>query len=53
MKTSNAEAYARPFITIDLPLPRDGEWRVVAVGDGQVSDLPALSVPGQLIAQLS
>ena len=39
MKATNARAYAEPFITIDLPLRRDGEWRVVAVGDGQVSDL--------------
>lgn len=29
------------FITTDLARRTDGEWRVVEVGDGQVSDLPA------------
>jgi hypothetical protein len=29
------------FITTDLARRADGEWRVVEVGDGQVSDLPA------------
>ncbi|WP_336317768.1 ATP-grasp domain-containing protein [Streptomyces lavendofoliae] len=28
------------FVTTDLALREDGEWRVVEVGDGQVSDLP-------------
>ncbi|WP_343230761.1 ATP-grasp domain-containing protein [Yinghuangia seranimata] len=30
-----------PFVTTDLALRADGVWRVVEVGDGQVSDLPA------------
>ncbi|MFI6874371.1 ATP-grasp domain-containing protein [Streptomyces sp. NPDC050400] len=29
------------FVTTDLALRSDGTWRVVEVGDGQVSDLPA------------
>ncbi|MGW4369430.1 ATP-grasp domain-containing protein [Nocardia takedensis] len=29
------------FVTTDLALRADGIWRVVEVGDGQVSDLPA------------
>jgi hypothetical protein len=29
------------FVTTDLARRRDGAWRVVEVGDGQVSDLPA------------
>lgn len=29
-----------PFITTDLALNSDGQWRVVEVGDGQVSGLP-------------
>lgn len=38
-----------PFVTTDLALRADGDWRVVEVGDGQVSDLhrevdPALFV---------
>lgn len=28
-----------PFVTTDLALRADGVWRVVEVGDGQVSDL--------------
>ncbi|MGW7637756.1 GNAT family N-acetyltransferase [Streptomyces decoyicus] len=30
-----------PFVTTDLALRTDGVWRVVEVGDGQVSGLPA------------
>jgi hypothetical protein len=29
------------FVTTDMARHRDGRWRVVEVGDGQVSDLPA------------
>lgn len=32
------EALACPFVTVDLARRRDGEWRVVEVGDAQVSD---------------
>jgi len=29
-----------PFVTVDLARRTDGEWRVVELGDGQVSDRP-------------
>jgi hypothetical protein len=35
-----------PFVTADLVRHTDGRWRVVEVGDGQVSDLPA-GVPAE------
>ncbi|MEV5505467.1 ATP-grasp domain-containing protein [Streptomyces orinoci] len=34
------------FVTTDLALREDGAWRVVEVGDGQVSDLPRGGGPG-------
>jgi len=34
-------ALGLPFITLDLVRRSDGIWRVVEVGDGQVSDRPA------------
>jgi hypothetical protein len=40
------------FVTTDLAQRADGEWRVVEVGDGQVSDLPATVEPGQLLDHL-
>ncbi|WP_329519981.1 ATP-grasp domain-containing protein [Spirillospora sp. NBC_01491] len=40
------------FITTDLACRTDGEWRVVEVGDGQVSDLPATVDPMDLYAHL-
>lgn len=30
-----------PFVTVDLALGADGIWRIVELGDGQVSDQPA------------
>lgn len=36
------------FITTDLALRSDGAWRVVEVGDGQVSDLPSTAEPADL-----
>ena len=35
-----------PFITVDLVRRSDGAWRVVEVGDGQVSDRPATATAG-------
>ncbi|WP_327011814.1 ATP-grasp domain-containing protein [Dactylosporangium sp. NBC_01737] len=29
-----------PFVTVDLALRTDGVWRVIELGDGQVSDRP-------------
>ncbi|HTJ71870.1 MAG TPA: ATP-grasp domain-containing protein [Actinospica sp.] len=40
------------FVTTDLALRNDGAWRVVEVGDGQVSDLPASIEPGELLGLL-
>ncbi|MFE2142469.1 ATP-grasp domain-containing protein [Streptomyces sp. NPDC059456] len=40
------------FITTDVALRSDGVWRVVEVGDGQVSDLHQSSSQGELAALL-
>jgi hypothetical protein len=40
------------FITTDLARRADGVWRVVEVGDGQVSDLPASTDPADLYIHL-
>lgn len=42
-----------PFVTVDLALRTDGVWRVVELGDGQVSDRPVKTSPAALIAALS
>lgn len=34
-----AERIASPFFTVDLAQTTDGQWRIVELGDGQVSDL--------------
>ncbi|MFG3405530.1 ATP-grasp domain-containing protein [Streptomyces sp. NPDC048142] len=41
------------WITTDLALREDGAWRVVEVGDGQVSGLPAGAEAGDLFAVLA
>ncbi|MFI9723131.1 ATP-grasp domain-containing protein [Streptomyces sp. NPDC052396] len=41
------------FVTTDLALREDGAWRVVEVGDGQVSDLPRGVDPGALLGALA
>jgi hypothetical protein len=41
-----------PFVTVDLALRADGAWRVVELGDGQVSDRPTTTPPAALIATL-
>lgn len=38
------KALGCPFVTVDLARLRDGEWRVVEVSDGQVSDCPPAAV---------
>jgi hypothetical protein len=40
------------FVTVDLALRADGVWRVVELGDGQVSDRPASIEPSTMIAAL-
>jgi hypothetical protein len=46
-------ALACRFVTTDLALRADGAWRVVEVGDGQVSDLPRGIEPGPLLQRLA
>ncbi|WP_454858457.1 ATP-grasp domain-containing protein [Promicromonospora soli] len=41
------------FVTTDLALRSDGVWRVIEVGDGQVSDLPAVQDPAMLMRALA
>ncbi|GIF51472.1 hypothetical protein DFJ67_7365 [Asanoa ferruginea] len=38
-----------PFVTVDLALRADGVWRVIELGDGQVSDRPATIEPWAMI----
>ncbi|MFD7657041.1 ATP-grasp domain-containing protein [Actinosynnema sp. NPDC059797] len=38
-----------PFVTADLVRRDDGEWRVVELGDGQVSDRPLTIPPAALV----
>lgn len=40
------------FVTTDLARRTDGTWRVIEVGDGQVSDLPTGMDPSSLIGPL-
>ena len=46
-------ALALPFVTADLVLRRDGVWRLVELGDGQVSDRPATLAPEELMGVLA
>jgi len=45
-------ALGSPFVTVDLAMTLPGRWRVVEVGDGQVSDRPASLPPELLLAAL-
>ena len=40
------------FAAVDLALRADGTWRVVEVGDGQVSGLPATTAAADLVAAI-
>jgi hypothetical protein len=42
-----------PFVTVDLAHRTDGTWRVVELGDGQVSDRPSTLEPLALIAAIA
>jgi hypothetical protein len=42
-----------PFVTVDLAQRADGVWRVIELGDGQVSDRPASIRPEELISALA
>lgn len=41
------------FVTVDVTERADGQWRVVEVGDGQVSDRPSSCDPHEFIAAIS
>ncbi|MFI9384608.1 ATP-grasp domain-containing protein [Kutzneria sp. NPDC052558] len=41
-----------PFVTVDVVRRADGVWRVVELGDGQVSDRPAAVSPERMIEML-
>ena len=41
-----------PFVTVDLARRVDQEWRVIEVGDGQVSDRPISTAASELIGAL-
>ncbi|WP_432939426.1 ATP-grasp domain-containing protein [Kribbella sp. CA-253562] len=43
---------ALPFVTVDVIRRTDGAWRVVELGDGQVSDWPATADPAELVSAL-
>jgi hypothetical protein len=43
---------ALPFVTVDLVRRADGAWRIVELGDGQVSDWPGSRDPADLVAAL-
>ena len=41
-----------PFVSVDLALRADGRWRIMEIGDGQVSDYPVTASPAALITAL-
>jgi hypothetical protein len=45
-------AFGHPFVTTDVALRDDGAWRVVELGDGQVSDLPSGVDPAAVLGRL-
>jgi hypothetical protein len=49
----SVRALGASFVTTDLALRSDGVWRVIEVGDGQVSDLPASQDPAHLMMALA
>jgi hypothetical protein len=49
----SVRALGASFVTTDLALRSDGVWRVIEVGDGQVSDLPASQDPAHLMVALA
>ncbi|WP_230686379.1 ATP-grasp domain-containing protein [Catellatospora vulcania] len=46
-------AFGHPFVTTDVALRDDGTWRVVELGDGQVSDLPTVLDPSAVLDHLN
>ncbi|HEY0694625.1 MAG TPA: ATP-grasp domain-containing protein [Kribbella sp.] len=43
---------ALPFVTVDLVRRTDASWRIVELGDGQVSDWPSSGNPADLVTAL-
>jgi hypothetical protein len=43
-------ALALPFVTVDFAPRADGVWRIIELGDGQVSDRPSTTPPHVLLA---
>jgi hypothetical protein len=41
-----------PFVSLDLDLRADGVWRVIEMGDGQVSDRPSSTDPAMFVAAI-
>jgi len=50
--TSLVARLGLPFVTVDLARREDGAWRVVELGDGQVSDRPATTPAVELVSAL-
>lgn len=50
--TPAVRSLGSPFVTVDLTQTKSGEWRVVEVGDGQVSDLPSSTEASWLTGHL-
>ncbi|MCP3059891.1 ATP-grasp domain-containing protein [Myxococcus sp. K38C18041901] len=46
-------ALGLPFVTVDLVLRADGVWRIVELGDGQVSDRPKSTPPETFIEAIT
>ncbi len=43
---------ALPFVTADLARRTDGTWRLIELGDGQVSDRPATTNPASFLSAI-
>ncbi|MEV0881826.1 ATP-grasp domain-containing protein [Micromonospora echinofusca] len=50
--SGSVAALALPFVTVDLALRADGGWRIVELGDGQVSDRPSTIEPAAMVDAL-
>lgn len=47
--TSLIRSLSLPFATADLALRADGTWRLIELGDAQVSDRPATTTPAEFL----
>ena len=50
--TPLVSSLALPFVTVDLARRHDGAWRVIELGDGQVSDRPASTGPSAFLSAI-